>query len=230
MKKIPNTFSFLLFIVGAALGFALALLATWADFEANFYGFSRQTSNPFQGLTCPMMMTRNETREISVRVKNTASKPISPNVRIEISSPLTPVKSLDFVDIDPGESVTLTKTIGRDNIDLERFIFVKALVYAAYPMSDAEGTCGVFILPVNGSSTVIIILWMLFSLLLTGGGLYLLRVNGLESRKLAPLIFIGFLVLPALAFSFLGWWVPTAFVMVVTALAFVVSLGGLVTA
>jgi hypothetical protein len=55
------------------------------------------------------------------------------------------------VDLAPRESATLTKKIGAENVDLDRFIFVKALMYAAYPLPDQEATCGVFILPMRGS-------------------------------------------------------------------------------
>jgi hypothetical protein len=225
MKKTSNALSYILFFSGVLLGLTLSILSVWADFEANFYGFSRQTKNPFHGLNCPIMMARNESGTISIKVSNTSDKTIAPNVKTEISSPLTLVKTLDFVDLAPGESTTLQKTIGAENIDLEQFIFVKVLIYSAYPMSDQEGTCGVYILPINGNGTLILIAGTILSLLFTGGGVYLLRKNGLQNKHLNPLLFIAALIIPAMIFSFLGWWVPTVFVIVVLLLTFVIAIG-----
>jgi len=138
MKKISKPLTLILFFAGILLGLTLSLFSMWADFEANFYGFSRQTSNPLSGLSCPIMMTANESKNISIKVANTTDKHLSPNVRTEISTPLTLSESFDYIDLAPGESTTLQKPIGAENIDLDRFIFVDVLVYSAYPMANQE--------------------------------------------------------------------------------------------
>jgi len=228
MKKISSSLSIAILLAGVLLGLTLSTLATWADLEANFYGFTRQSKTPFQGLFCPAMMTRSETKAIYVQVKNTAVKQISPNVRIEISTPLLPAATLDFLDLAPGEQATLAKNISAKNIDLERFIFVKALVYAAYPMTDQEGTCGVYILPFEGSGTIWLSALTLLSVALSAGGAFLLHKSALSKQRTDAFLFLAFLVFPALAFSFMGWWIQAGITLVIAALTFVIALGGLV--
>ncbi|GAB4542502.1 MAG: hypothetical protein Fur002_12890 [Anaerolineales bacterium] len=227
MKKIPTFVSFSILFIGVLLGLTLATLAAWADLEANFYGFTRQSKTPFQGLSCPAMMTRGETKAVYIKVKNTAAKPISPNVRVEISTPLLPAATLDFLELEPGESAVIAKTISGKNIDLENFIFVKALVYAAYPMTDQEGTCGVYILPFEGSGKVWLSMLTLLSVTLCAAGAYLLRKSALPKQRVDAFLFLALLVFPALTFSLIGWWIQAGITLVIAALTFVVALGGL---
>ncbi len=228
MKKIPVTLIFVFYLAGLALGITLAALSSWADLEANFYGFSRQSKTPFQGLSCPVMMTRGETRSVAITFTNTSGQTIKPNIRTEISTRITPETTLDFAELAPGESITIQKTISAKNIDLERFIFVKALVYSVYPMSDTENTCGVYVLPGNGSGAVILAILTGLSLLMNGAGLYFLHKSNLPARKTSPFLFLSALLVFALIFAFLGWWIQTIFTLVVISLTLLIGLGGLV--
>ncbi len=225
MKKIPNALSFMFFFAGILLGLTLSVLSMWADFESNFYGFTKQTKPAFYGLSCPILMTANESGTISITITNTSAKPISANVRTEISSKLVPIKTIEFIPIAPGETATLYKTINAENIDLKQFIFAKVLVYSVYPMPDQESTCGVFILPMRGNGTLILIAGTILSLLFTAGGIYFLHKNSLPARRLNPLLFITALIIPTMFFSYLGWWVLTVFLIVVLTLTLVVTSG-----
>lgn len=230
MKKIPNPLSSIILFTGILLGLTLSVLSAWADFESNFYGFTKQTKPAFYGLSCPIMMTADESNSISIKIKNTSNKPINANVRTEISSKFVPPKTLEFVAVAPGETVILKKTINAENIDMKQFIFAKVLVYSVYPMPDQESTCGVFILPMRGNGTWILIAGAILSLLLTGGGVYLLYKNNLPVNRLNPLLFIAILLVFAMFFSFLGWWITTVFVIVVLILMLVNVAGSFIAA
>jgi len=225
MKKIPKLLFFLLFFAGVLLGLLLALLSAWADLEANFYGFLKQADTSLYGLSCPIMMTANESSHVSIEISNTTDRRLSPNVKTEISSPFTLIQSFDYANIAPGETTTLQKTIGAENIDLGQFIFVNVLVYSTYPMPNQQSICGVFILPMRGNGTMILIAGTLLSLLFTGSGAYFLRKSGLESKRLNPLLFIAALVPIAIFISFIGWWLPTALVLAVLLLTLVIAIG-----
>jgi hypothetical protein len=197
----------------------------WADLEANFYGFSRQTSIPVPGLTCPVMLTAKENGIVSIKVTNTAGHSLTPNVKTEISTPLTYQESIDVIKILPGESAALKKEVGPENIDLGHFIFVDVLVYSAYPMPKEESMCGVFILPFNGSGAVYLTIGTFLSLLWVGFGLHFLRRIGLPKNIINPLQFIALLIVLGMAAGYLGWWLPTIFVFVVLILISAITLG-----
>ena len=218
MQKQKPVFHFILYIIGILLGIALATLATWADYESTSYGFLRRAQRPFKGLTCPIFMTRDETQNVQIRLTNATEKKLSPSIRTEISTRVTADSKLEFFELAPGESLHLERSIGPDNIDLGQFIFVKVGVFSSYPLPDQENTCGVFILPINGNGTVILILATILSLLLSAGGLYLLRKDGQTEKILRPLTFITSLTILAMTLAFLGSWIAAALMIVLAIL------------
>lgn len=171
----PKTFSAIfIFAAGILLATALTTILTWANLEADFYGFQRYASDEhLSGLSCPALMTRHETASISVKVSNTASREITPIVRIDTSTPSVPDTKQEQWNLQPGEAKTLTQSVSAENIDLGFFIFAKAFRYPAYPLPSAEATCGVMVLdlPVL-SGAQIFWAWLTLSLALTPLGLW----------------------------------------------------------
>jgi len=227
-SKSSSTPSFVAFVLGALLCIVVALLATWADLESAFYGFDRRGSTPIRNLHCPILMNRRETGVVSVKLSNTADHKLAPAVRAEFSSPLTAISTLDSVELAPGESKTVSWTIGPENIDLNRFIFSNIYIYAFYPMPDQESSCGTFVvdLPIPGS----VLLWTLVLLGLGGmiGGLFMLNrsrplSNRLE-RSLRPLTFVTIVTALAMAVALAGWWVQAVLLLAVTLMSVVVTL------
>src|SRR5215212_7267561 len=76
----------MLFAIGVVAGLAISILATWPDFEASSYQFARNTNTPLNGLICPIIMNRNETGIVSLKVSNTTDKLITPSVKTQIST------------------------------------------------------------------------------------------------------------------------------------------------
>jgi hypothetical protein len=218
MQKQKNTFYLILYVVGILLGITLATLATWADYESASYGFSRRATTPFHGLSCPILMTRDETQIVRIKLTNTTEKPISPSLRTEISTRLTAETQLEFFQLAVGESTYVERTIDADNIDLGQFIFVKAGVFSAYPLPDQENTCGVFILPMPGNGTVILILGTLLSTALISGGFFFLRNNDLQQKQSNLLMVIGGLTILAMTLAFVGSWIPSLLTIVLVIL------------
>lgn len=228
MNKFPKTIAFLLFFAGASLGLLLSLLFTWANVEANFYGFSRLASDRLPGLDCPVMLGRGETGSVSIRIVNDSEKSISPVTLTEVSTPALPAQSRDAFEVPAGETFTLTKTVGPENVDLGMFVFFKALVFSAYPIPNQEGVCGMFVLPIRGNGTGIFVAGILLSLLLIGVGAYLLRRGGMGDRLFGMMIFVALLIAPVLPFAFLGLWVINAFALVILSLTLMVALGSFI--
>lgn len=218
-KFSPTSF-FVVYVLGALLSLTVAVIATWSDLEAAFYGFDRRGSTPLQSLRCPVFLNRDETGVVSVKVSNTTDRKLSPAVRAEFSTRTMPILTLDSVEVSPGESKTVQWTIGPDNIDLERFIFSNVYIYASYPLPDRESTCGTFIvdLPIPGS--VLLSLMVVLGLAGMGGGLFMLnklRPQSIQLEKaLQPLTFLTAVIVLALAVSLAGWWVQAVLLLAVT--------------
>ncbi len=216
-----------LVIIGVLIGLLLALLATWADYESTMYGFPKRAESSFKGLQCPIFIGRNENKTVSIKVSNSTKQNLSPSVRSEVSTPLVTDDKLESVKLAPGEQATIHRTIGPENIDLQRFIFLYALVYSAYPMPNRENTCGVFVLPVNGNGSLILLLGTTTSVLLMCVGLYFLYQDGTLSRRPRSLLFTAIVTVLAMTFAFIGWWLQAIPMLVVLILMLVISVSTL---
>ena len=218
----------LLFAVGVLIGLALAILGTWPDFEASSYEFARNTSTPLNGLRCPIILNRNETGKVSLTVSNTTDKLLIPSVKTQISTSDEPNSLLESLRLAPGQAKKLEWSIGPENIDLHYFIFVKALVYASYPIPNREATCGTFIMDLPLGGTAFMTLMVMLSLAGMGSGLFILnRINQRPERaemSLRPMYFLAVLIVLALIVSFMGWWIQSIVVIVIAILTAVVLL------
>jgi hypothetical protein len=220
-------FSVSLTLAGISLGLLLAVLAVWADYESTSYGFMKRASTPLQGLDCPIFIGRNERRTVSIRVSNPTERTLSPSISTDISTPLEPVSEIDFFRLAPGEQATAQRTVGPENIDLGSFIFVKALVFAAYPLPDRENTCGIFVLPIAQGSSLVLTLGTTLSLLLMSSGVYLLYKNGPIAGRRRSIPTLAILTVLLMLFSFIGWWPQAILLLVLLILILVIMLGGL---
>ncbi len=226
VQKTP-TVSVILVLTGVLIGLLLALLSVWADYESTMYGFPKQAATSFRGLSCPVFMGRNENSAASIKISNSTKQNLSPSVRTEISTPLVSDARIEYVKLAPGQRATLHRNIGPENIDLGQFIFLHALVYSAYPMPSQENTCGVFVLPVDGNGSLILVLGTSASILLMSLGLFLLYKNGKVSRRSRSLLFTAVVTALAMIFAFSGWWIQGIIMLVVLTLMVVISLGSL---
>jgi hypothetical protein len=200
----------LLFAVGILLGLVLTAVLTWASLEAAFYGFQRLPGDNFAGLACPALMTSHETGSIQVQVSNPSNKTIEPILRVDVSTRGIPDTKQVQLKIEPGGTQQIEQPITADNIDLGSFIFAKAFRYPAYPLPNAEATCGIFILDLpflNGKQ--IFSLWLALSLVLMPLGLWIwsssLRPEG-TGRLINAAKLLAVIVLVGLFVSLNGVW------------------------
>ena len=228
-KHLPLIASIVIYILGAAIGFTLVLLSTWAGVEAQFYGFSRRANTPLTGFHCPIFLTPGETGKVSLRVSNPTSGPLSPNVRADISTPGMPALTTQSVKLAPGESKTLEWTIGPQNVDLGHFIFVEVLVYSTYPLPTREAICGINIINLPTNGRMIVAGMALLSLLGMGFGLVgLNRVPSPARRVLVaqrPLLVLSILITAAILVTFESWWGPGSILVVLILLLLMTTLG-----
>lgn len=219
-----RNFSVGLILSGILFGLFLAILSTWADYEASSYGFMRRAQAPFQGLSCPVFMGKNESRTVSIKVSNPTEQTIFPGILTQISTPQEFDSNTEHVQLEPGEQLTLRKTVGPENIDFGFFIFVDAQVSATYPIPARENICGILILPF-GNGTLLLIAGTLLSLSLMAFGLFLLYKNKASARRPDSVLFLVVATLIAMSFSFMGWWLQSLVVIVILLLTLLLTAG-----
>ncbi|HSO12335.1 MAG TPA: hypothetical protein VLT51_08160 [Anaerolineales bacterium] len=228
-NRISSLLVFPAFGVGVIVGLYLIVIAAWADMESAFYGFSRLADAGLDGFSCPVMMTREEMGTVSLTVSNKTDSPIRPAVKAEISTSLLTEESLDNIKLAPGESKKLTWPVGPENIDLERFIFAKALVFSAFPLPNREATCGIYIINLPGSGRVILFVLVALSLLGMGWGLYRINKTGALNewveKHVRPMAFLAAVVVLGIVVSFRGGWVPSILLLAVALLLIIILLG-----
>jgi hypothetical protein len=214
--------------IGAAVGFFLMFVAVWADMEASAYDFPRLANAGLGGFRCPVLMTPEETSTISLAISNPTEDQISPSVKTLTSTRLLPKESLAGIQLKPGESKRLEWRVGAENIDLGNFIFAKVLVFSAYPLPTREATCGIFIIDLPGTGRVIVPVLMALSLISMGWGLYSLHRFSPShehlGKQMGSMMFLTILVSVGLLLSFMGSWIFSLLVLVVSLLLLIILL------
>lgn len=230
MKKqtFGTPFYIAFFIFGAFLGLALVFFATWGDLESAFYGFDHTGGEPFNTMHCPILMTATETSSFSVKVTNNTGQKINPSLIANISTPILIDTSTTRFPLEPGETKSMKWDIGPQNIDLERFILIRAWLHGGYPMPDKESTCGVYVLFLPGKGVYYTWSMIVLSLLGMGGSLFAMRKAPVSDRGggtvgrftvLAVIILLGMLV------TYTGFWMGGVVTLVFAFLMIMISLG-----
>lgn len=231
--KISTLIAYISYAAGLLVGLYLIVVVAWADMESAFYGFNRLADAGLRGFNCPPLMTRGETSSISLRVSNTADSPISPAVRVEISTRSLLQEYNENLNLAPGETQKLEFPVGPENIDLRRFIFAKALVFSAFPLPNQEATCGIYIINLPGSGMTILIVMIALSLLGMGWGVYGMRKSAAsnewaQKHVVRPMNFLAVIVLLGFVTSSTGGWLPSILLLAVAVLMVFILLGTLV--
>jgi hypothetical protein len=228
-KRKPFFSPLLSYLVGMVVGVFLVFVATWADMESAFYGFPRLADAGLRGFTCPVLMTRSDAATISLKLSNPTDGKVSPTVKTMISTPLVSEEFIETIELAPGESKRLEWRVDSDNVDLDRFIFAKVLMYSAYPLPSRETSCGIFILDLPVSGRVMLPLFVAISLLGMGWGLYGMNRfnagNAWIEKNLRAMAFVAIMLALGLVISFIGGWIPSILVLAVVVLMLIYLLG-----
>jgi hypothetical protein len=220
------------YALGVTIGLLLLGISAWADMESTFYGFARLANAGLDGFSCPVLMTGDETRTISLQISNPTDRRISPSVRTEISTPALPQQFVETFRLEPGETRKLEWPVGPENRDLQRFIFAKTLLYSSHPLPSQETSCGIFVVDLPGSGQVILLTLVGLSLLGMGWGTYQMNKfrssNAWLGKHGGSILFTAFIIIVGLVFSFLGGWVPGLLILLVAILMIVILLSSLV--
>lgn len=138
------------FSIGALLGMAFFISATWADVESILYGFVKFTNHSTSAMRCPVFVTGDETGVVSVRIRNTTGRVWRPTLRVVTSNRGLMTPRIERLSFEAGENRQVQWELAPENVVLGRFIFVKMYLYAAYPLPDREQSCGILVLDLPG--------------------------------------------------------------------------------
>ena len=227
--KSKHTIGSIVFFPGIFIGLALAIAAIWADFEGLSYYYSGATYAQFNGLHCPVLMTRSETGTITTTFSNPSNQTYEPYYEMEIGG-LLPRNFEDQLSIPPHTTKSVKWKVDAHDIDLGFFIFAKldTLPDAVYP--SREATCGIVVLNVPGlSGNQIFWLLLAFALLGIFIGIMLWEnanepLTGKELNQKNAMQALAILVLLTMLAGFMGWWGPGIILCAVTLLFMVVML------
>lgn len=175
------------FSIGALLGMAFFISATWADVESILYGFVKFTNHSTSAMRCPAFVTGDETGVVSVRIRNTTGRVWRPTLRVVTSNRGLMTPRIERLSFEAGESRRVQWELAPENVVLGRFIFVKMYLYAAYPLPDREQSCGILVLDLpglTGSQVTLAAIVTSLALMLAGDWLWLAANRPLKKRTL----------------------------------------------
>lgn len=222
INQTHSIFGVLFYVLAVITGLFLIVISTWGDMEADSYGFPRRANASLRGLDCPILLTRNETGMISLRISNPTDIPLHPSARTEISAPFETEVFVESIELAPGESQTLEWSLKPENIVLGNFILANVQVYATYPIPNREKTCGILLMDLPGSGRMIVTALAAFAVIGLGWGLYSMNKSGfIKNRTLLTgnaIIFLSALILLGLVLSFMGSWIPSLGILVLSVL------------
>ena len=225
-------FGSLAYTVAVALGFFLVLVGAWADVESGAYGFPRLANAGLSGLRCPVLMTPAETGIISLRLSNPTSSPITPSVKVQISTASLPQEFTGHAELAPGESRRLEWPVTSENIDLGWFVFAKVMLYSADPLPSQEATCGIFVVDLPGAGSVLFPGMAALSIIGMGWGLFQInrsRAGNEWMRKhQGSLSLLALLTGLGLVLIVMGGWIASLLAVVVILLLIIILSSSLV--
>jgi len=204
-------------ILGSLLGFILILGMVWADFEGSLFLPSLIGEKyVVKNLNCPALMTRNETRHISLTLSNSRENEQSRFVEGMISEgDIRQTRVIkQEVTIAPGAKEEVTWEIYPEDAAYDKVVFFHVYVKRAYSAPSLEGTCGVLVLDIpflSGIQVMGIVLGLIFFLILGGNSILLFQYQkdlmGPRRRYMWRAMFaMSILTVLGIWTSIMGYW------------------------
>lgn len=206
----------LLYALGVLLTLALGAVAIWGDLEASLFDTAIQAEESLSSLRCPVMITRDETGEISARFENTGTHPVNRAIRAHISQGYVTLIREEALQLplQPGESQRWTFGVTADDAAYgSSLILARVSALRQAPMPSQSRACGVIVLGIPWvSGAVVTGAWLALGLLgLAGGGWLWARASrpltGRRSHVAYAMMAIAAVTLAVLAAGLTGAWV-----------------------
>ncbi len=233
MKKINlRSLGVVLFVIGVMTGLVLNIMSVWADFEATMFDASVPAEGTFPGLTCPILIGKDQDGIIKAKITNSTDKPIKPSIRAHVSdgSILLVREFIEKLEIDPGKTANLEWSFTQKDSVWGKFVFFRVYQFPTYPFFSQTAACGVLVANLPGiNGTVLTVLLYLVSIAGMGLGIWLWKGSYVSGDKhikeaLAGMVFIALAILAGLVLNLLEMWLLGFFMLIVTILLLVVVL------
>ena len=226
--KIPNSFWNILggfiYTTGFLIGMIFIGLTVWSDLEGNaFWGLTEAATYDNQAeadarlkdLTCPLLLTRQETGTVVVQIYNPHDEPINVTLQTDFSHPtasLAPIRDHQQFQLIPREQRTLSWTVGMDNLRFDRLILVRTyLIDPVLRIPIRTTHCGILVVDTPGLTSkqmVIASFALSLSMMMIGIGLWLIGKLPLKSRRSTfSMIALASLTLLGMISSLTGFWI-----------------------
>ncbi|MFN2144550.1 MAG: hypothetical protein ACK2T7_04320 [Anaerolineales bacterium] len=213
-KKLKNGLILTLFILSAAIGFALLTVGVWGDAEASMFDLIDKGEKRLGTLSCPILITAQDQEQFSAKFHNPLEREIKPAVRVRVSSGhLTMIAQDDIkFQLAPDESRKLAWPVDPDDAVYGKMVLVKVYMFRNYPIPSKHDTCGIFVLDIPVLKGKQIVFGSLgLSMVGMVAGIFLWQRNNKlmtkrqEELYRAMLIMAGSLAFGLIA-SLLGYW------------------------
>jgi len=204
-KRTPGN---IIFFIGIFLGLTLAVLSIWAALEVQAYYYTGETFEAFNGLNCPLLMTRSETGVVTATFDNPGDEEIQPYYKVETSGPI-PQEFENQITVPPRSSKSIEWTVGVNDIDLRSFIFSRVEILPSAGHRSRQAICGIPVLNIPGATGeqvyIVTLLVSLFAIAI--GFTWWSRTAGenTSANLIHAMQALGVSVLAAMFFAFTGW-------------------------
>jgi hypothetical protein len=171
----------LIFLAGVVLTVALGALATWGDLEASLFDAAIRAETRLNSLRCPVLITRQETGQVSASFRNTSPRPVNRAIRAHISQGFVTLMREEtlYLPLQPGETQRLTWPVTAADAAYGALILVRVSALRQAPMPSESQACGIVVLDLPWvSGGLLVAVWLALGLAgIAGGGWLWLRVN-----------------------------------------------------
>jgi hypothetical protein len=218
------------FSIGILLGILLILVRAWPDMESTFYGFVKYDYPSIPSLSCPVLMTSLDHQPVTIRLHNPLNQNLNWYVNAQFSTNFIIDTKEERVVLQPGETRTISWEVGRENVDLNNFIFANVFISPAAALKMRASTCGTLVLnlPFKGGPTIFFTILVL-TVLVGGFGLWLWQHHIDMSNPTTVSLtwwmrFVASVITVGVVAGILNWWYLGILTLLLTLLSFGVFL------
>jgi hypothetical protein len=222
------------FTAGLLVLAAMAFVSAWPDMEASVFdaGTASVADRALHALQCPVLITPDETANVSARFHNDTDRLQSFLVRARVSHGYVTLvrQNSQQVRLRPGESVTLTWPVRAEDAAYGRLILVRVLAMSGPGRPARQSSCGVLVAGVPGvSGQVLFSLGVIagLGLLIAGAAWWSVGrrpLNRRDARRARRAALVAVAVAASLVTGLAGWWLLSHLLLIGSALLVLVVL------
>ena len=200
------------FMIALLLGILLIMARSVPDMESTMYGFIKYGYPRLTSLSCPVLMTSLDRLPAKISLHNSLDRPLSMYINAQLSSFVQIINAEETIVLQPGETRSFSWDLGRENIDLQTFVFARVFTSAATSAGMREATCGTLVLnlPFKGGPVIFYICLALF--VITGViGLWLLprhsdKSDPARDSRIWWIRFVALVLAIGVIAGIFSWW------------------------